>query len=58
MNEILLVAVLTLPQTTHVVHEVNSIHKTRASCVAEKREQEKISQRVSVKYVCVPRDVN
>ena len=56
MNQILLVAMLTLPNTGHVVFEVVSTHADQRSCEMERRQQQKIPQQVKTVYRCLPRD--
>ena len=56
MNEILLVVILTLPNTGHVVYEVAGAYPTRRDCEVAKREQERIPQSVKTGYMCLPRD--
>jgi hypothetical protein len=56
MNEILLVVILTLPNTGHVVYEVSGAYPTRRACEVAKREQERIPQSVKTGYMCLPRD--
>ena len=56
MNEILLVAILTLPNTGHVVYEVAGAYPDRRACKAARREQQRIPQTVRTSYMCLPRD--
>jgi len=56
MNEILLVAILTLPNTGHVVYEVAGVYPDRRACEAAKREQQRIPQTIRTSYMCLPRD--
>ena len=56
MNEILLVAILTLPNTGHVVYEVAGVYATRQTCETARREQQRIPQTVRTGYMCLPRD--
>ena len=56
MNEILLVAILTLPNTGHVVYEVAGSYPTRPACEAARREQQRITHAVRTGYMCLPRD--
>jgi len=56
MNEILLVAILTLPNTGHVVYEVSGSYPTHKACEIAKREQQKITQTVKTGYMCLLRD--
>ena len=56
MNEILLVAVLTLPNTGHVVYEVAGVHPDRRACETARREQQKVPHTVRTSYMCLPRD--
>jgi hypothetical protein len=56
MIEILLVAVLTLPNTGHVVYEVAGAYPNRQACETARREQQRIPQTVKTGYMCLPRD--
>jgi hypothetical protein len=56
MNEILLVAILTLPNTGHVVYEVAGAYPDRRACETAKREQQRLPQTVRTSYMCLPRD--
>jgi hypothetical protein len=56
MMEILLVAILTLPNTGHVVYEVAGAYPTRKACEVARREQQKQVQTVTTGYMCLPRD--
>ena len=56
MNEILLVAILTLPNTGHVVYEVAGAYPNRRACETARREQQQIPQAVRTSYMCLPRD--
>jgi hypothetical protein len=56
MNEILLVAILTLPNTGHVVYEVAGAYPNRKACELAKREQQQIPQTVKTGYICLIRD--
>ena len=56
MIEILLVAILTLPNTGHVVYEVAGAYPNRKACEVARREQERIPQSVKTGYMCLPRD--
>ena len=56
MNEILLVAILTLPNTGHVVYEVLGVYPDRKACEVARREQQRIPQAVKTGYMCLPRD--
>jgi hypothetical protein len=58
MNEILLVAILTLPNTGHVVYEVAGSYTNRRACEAARREQQQIPQTVQTSYMCLPKDYN
>ena len=54
MIEILLVAILTLPNTGHVVYEVAGVYPNRRACEVARREQQ--PQTVRTGYMCLPRD--
>ena len=56
MNEILLVAILTLPNTGHVVYEVAGSYPNRPACEAARREQQRIPHAVRTGYMCLLRD--
>ena len=56
MNEILLVAVLTLPNTGSVVYEVAGVYPTRRACETARREQRQALHTVRTGYMCLPRD--
>ena len=56
MMEILLVAILTLPNTGHVVYEVAGTYPTRRACEVARREQTTQVQSVNTAYVCLLRD--
>ena len=46
MMEILLVAILTLPNTGHVVYEVAGAYPSRRACEVARREQQQLPQTV------------
>ena len=56
MNEILLVAILTLPNTGHVVYEVAGAYPDRRACETARRERQRIPQTARTSYMCLPRD--
>ena len=56
MNSILLVAILTLPNTSHVVYEVVGTYPDRRTCEVARREQQQQPQTVPTAYRCLPRD--
>ena len=56
MIEILLVAILTLPNTGHVVYEVAGTYPNRRACEVARREQQQQPQTVRTGYMCLPRD--
>jgi len=56
VNEILLVAILTLPNTGHVVYEVAGAYPDRRACETARREQQRIPHAVRTGYMCLPRD--
>jgi hypothetical protein len=56
MIEILLVAILTLPNTGHVVYEVAGTYPNRKACEVARRKQQQQPQTVRTSYMCLPRD--
>jgi hypothetical protein len=53
MNEILLVAILTLPGTNNIAYEVQGYYTTVATCNTAKREHEKYQQPIKTSYICL-----
>jgi len=51
-----LVAILTLPNTGHVVYEVAGAYPNRRACEVARREQQQQSHAVPTGYMCLPRD--
>ena len=58
MNEILLVAILTLPNTNHVVYEVFATFANRRECETVRRQQEQQPHTVKTGYICLKADRN
>jgi hypothetical protein len=56
MMEILLVAILTLPNTGHVVYGVAGAYPDRRACEVARREQQRQPHTVPTGYMCLPRD--
>lgn len=56
MNEILLVAILTLPNTNHVVYEVFGTFANRRACEIARRQQGQQPQAVKTEYMCLKAD--
>ena len=56
MNEILLVAILTLPNTNLVVYEVFGTFANRRACETARRQQGQITQAVKTEYICLKAD--
>ena len=56
MNEILLVAILTLPNTNHVVYEVFGTFASRRACETARRQQEQQPHAVKTGYMCLKAD--
>jgi hypothetical protein len=56
VNEILLVAILTLPNTNHVAYEVFGTFANRQECMVAKRRQEQMAHAVKTDYMCVKAD--
>jgi len=53
MLEILLVAAMTLPNTNHVVYEVEGTYANLAACDRAKRQAEQLPQSVKITYACL-----
>jgi len=53
MLEILLVAAMTLPNTNHVVYEVEGTYANLAACDWAKRQAEQRPQSVKITYACL-----
>ena len=58
MNQILLVAILTLPNTGHVVYEVAGAYPNRPACETARREQQRVAHTVPTGYICLAKDYN
>jgi len=56
MIEILLVAILTLPNTNNVAYEVAGTYTSYTACNAAKRQAEQVPQSIKTGYVCLPAD--
>jgi hypothetical protein len=56
VNEILLVAILTLPNTNHVVYEVFGTFANRRACEVVRRQQEQQPHTVKTGYMCLKAD--
>jgi hypothetical protein len=54
MNEILLVAILLLPESNNIVYEVQGTYANVVTCNNAKRQYEKQPQRVKTTYMCLP----
>jgi hypothetical protein len=54
MNEIILVAILLLPETNNIAYEVQGRYANIVTCNSAKREYEKQKQQVKTNYVCLP----
>jgi hypothetical protein len=58
MNTVLLVAILTLPNTNHTAYEIVGSFANYKDCTIEKRRQEQTVQTIKTGYVCLPADRN
>ena len=58
MSEILLVAILTLPNTNHVVYEVFGTFANHRMCETARRQQEQQPHTVKTGYICLKADRN
>ena len=58
MIEILLVAVMTLPNTNNVVYEVSGTYTSYDACNAAKRQAEQVPKTVKTAYACLKSDKN
>jgi hypothetical protein len=53
MLEVLLVAIMTLPNTNNVAYEVNGTYASYDACNAAKRQAEQVPQTIKTAYACL-----
>ena len=58
MNELLLVAILTLPNTNRVVYEVQGAYPNQKDCITAKHKQQQQQHTVKTGYMCLKADKN
>jgi len=53
MLEVLLVAIMTLPNTNNVAYEVEGTYANLAACDRAKRQAEQLPQSIKITYACL-----